>query len=383
MFRVSAILLFVVLALPDSVGAQAACPTPWKLVETLKIGSADGRDALAEVLAFDIGPDGRIYVAQLSTPYIAVFDPRGRPAGTIGRAGQGPGEITMWVDRMRWQGDTLWAIDLNRTHLFTPDGKPAGEVSFKSAAFPSEASTFLGGLPLADGSILGRRSLYADLGTSMAGFFDAKALPLRRFSRTGAVLDTIVMVQLPISRRVKVPGAGAGAILNPFTFWYAEEWLPVVVTADNSAVILLGGARIEKPAPTLFNLGGLLGRPAGSFDLLRIGIRGDTLLKASIPYEPKALTEPLRKWLDDAFAAHQAGDFTPDSPMYLMKPQGAEGERRRAAARGACRCPSSFLRCVKLSQVRTERSGCYGNSVRTTRTYGKSTMVRGDSRARF
>ena len=86
-----------------------------------------------------------------------------------------------------------------------------------------------------------------------------------------------------------------------------ESLLPVVATPDGSAVVLIGDIREENEAPSLLDLIGLPVRALGSFDLLKIGIGGDTILNSTLPFEPKPVTRAWQDWLREAFSGSYAG----------------------------------------------------------------------------
>jgi hypothetical protein len=338
------------LVLPHTLSAQTPCPSPWVLREEFKFGSVDGPQALSHVGDFEIGRDGSLYVVQF--PAISVFDANGRPSGTIGRVGGGPGEFAVSASRIGFRGDTLWATDLSALHFLTTDGKEAYQLKWRTL-MPKEGSAFLPATPMADGTVLGERTLVGGPGTAPGiGFFDAERLPLLRFDRTGTVVDTIAMVGWNRPRYVAFAGGGSldhplQGMGNPLTPGI-ESLLPVVVTRDYRAVILIGSIKTQEAAPTLRNLGGLLATPAMTFQLLRIAIDGDTLLNTAIEYEPQPVSASMRDWLRENFAAQRAGDFSgrrdPRNP--IPPPSSAVREQRRAEAREAITFPE-FLPPVR------------------------------------
>lgn len=289
--------------------AQEACPEGWVLEETLRIGSIDGDDALSNVLSLTVGPGGAIYVGQTFVPHVAVFSAEGRLVERIGRGGSGPGEFEVAALRLGWIGDTLWARDLNRMQFFAPDGSATRQVAFL-ALDRNEASHFGPGVPLLDGTFLGDRGLSG--GT--APFFQAERLSLPRFSADGEFLDTLAMIpQLP---RVEHSGVAAG---HPLGDWTDVSMLPVAATTDGSAVLLVGEVRGFDRQPT--------------FDLVKIGAAGDTLLKRPVAYEPRPVSRSEREWMTDVFGARAGGEYS-QGPRPFWRSD-AENQRRRRAAREA------------------------------------------------
>lgn len=103
----------------DAPNADERAPR-WTAEPVVRAGAVDGPGFLTEILRVAVGPDDRIFVAQPSPPTISVFDADGRFFRTVGRAGPGPGDLGT-LGAIGWTGDTLWAMDLGRVHLFDRD----------------------------------------------------------------------------------------------------------------------------------------------------------------------------------------------------------------------------------------------------------------------
>ncbi|HXF95250.1 MAG TPA: 6-bladed beta-propeller [Gemmatimonadales bacterium] len=85
----------------------------WRIDEELRIGSAEGDDALAfnQIADLEVDRVGRIYVVESQTQEIRVFDSAGRFLRTIGRKGRGPGEFQQAIG-MEWDpAGRLWVVD--------------------------------------------------------------------------------------------------------------------------------------------------------------------------------------------------------------------------------------------------------------------------------
>ncbi|MBN1425440.1 hypothetical protein JXA88_12880 [Candidatus Fermentibacteria bacterium] len=88
--------------------------------------STDPGDPLADLyepVDVAIGPGDSIYVADMGSGRIIVYSPEGRPARTIGRFGQGPGEFehlrTVTIDG---EG-RIWAGEMGRLQVLSADGE--------------------------------------------------------------------------------------------------------------------------------------------------------------------------------------------------------------------------------------------------------------------
>ncbi|MDE2719179.1 hypothetical protein [Candidatus Palauibacter polyketidifaciens] len=256
------------------VTGQQVCDRPWELEETLRLGSPDGEDALTYVRDLATRPDGSIYLLQSWDP-IRVFRSDGRPAGMIGRQGEGPGEWALPLRHAGWLGDTLWVSHRLGTQFLSADGEEIRRVSFR-IRLPAEGSHLSPGRPLPDGTFLPSRSVNEDAGL----FLKAGRAALRRVSASGEIVDTLAMVERhlgPYALEHETDRYGWGVMTShPLGPWSGESWLPVAATPDGAAVVLIGKVREE-------------GEDA-SFDLLQIRFDGDTLLHRTVPYKLRPIT---------------------------------------------------------------------------------------------
>lgn len=94
-----------------------------RLTEILRIGSADGADALGRVMGAAFDGRGRIFVADDVNQRVSVFGADGRLLRHLGRSGRGPGEFERpWLVALDAR-DTLfvWDAGLSRVSVFTPE----------------------------------------------------------------------------------------------------------------------------------------------------------------------------------------------------------------------------------------------------------------------
>jgi 6-bladed beta-propeller protein len=106
-------------------GPEWAAGGAWTAEEDLRIGTleGDGPDQLGQVSALKVDAQGRMYVLDYLSQDIRVFESDGSHAHTIGRAGQGPGEL-MRAAGLNWGPEgNLWVWDPGgRFSIFTPEG---------------------------------------------------------------------------------------------------------------------------------------------------------------------------------------------------------------------------------------------------------------------
>jgi sugar lactone lactonase YvrE len=113
----------------------------WKLVEELRIGSAEaeGPELFGDVVALEVDALGRIYVLESQAKEVRVFDARGAHVRTFGREGGGPGEFEQPAGLMWDPQGRLWIVDPQnaRFSLFDTAG-----VFLTSHRRPGGASVF-------------------------------------------------------------------------------------------------------------------------------------------------------------------------------------------------------------------------------------------------
>ena len=329
--------------------AQEVCDGPWALEETLRLGSVDGDGMLTYVRDLAIGADGRVYLLQSWDP-IRVFRPDGRPAGTIGRQGEGPGEWPSPLHGLGWRGDTLWVQHRLGTQFLSADGEEIRRVSFR-IRLPREGSQLNPGRPLPDGTFLPGRTVNEDLHL----FLKADRAALRRVSAAGEIVDTLAMVERrlgPFALEHETDRYGWGVMIShPLGPWYGESWLPVAATPDGSAVVLIGEVREDREDAT--------------FDLLRIRFDGDTLLRRAVPYEPRPITRAEQSLQRERMADRLARG---GSPWDTSDP-----ERKRRIGRELISFPEHYPPCAGSWRAETARSGSSARRGPTRRTCGRST----------
>ena len=312
----SGLVLALVLVLqPSPASTQTRCTSPGDLEELIRVGSINGEVTLNRVRDVAVGPDGNAYVAQGGEPYVAVFDADGRRLPNVGRAGEGPGEFSSAPIQIAWRADTLVVSSVFRTQYFSLKGEELRRFGFR-ARIHSESSTFVAGAPLADGSFLGSRMLNPPTRV----FWTATDLPIRRFTAEGAVIDTIALIDhvLPAPGDEAFQHQFENRLLDHPLGWRSDgSWLPFVQTKDGTAVVLIGN---------------ITSGPSATFDLLKIGIQGNVLLKSTIPYVPVEISEAAREAVTEAFAARFV-------PAHL--PSG-QAERQRVTARRALSFPRHY-----------------------------------------
>ena len=102
----------------------------WRLVETLRIGSAvtDEREAFGDVVSFTLDDLGRLWIGDSQAREIRVFDAEGRFVRVVGRPGEGPGEFERVEAVRRGPDGHIWVSDsdLRRFEVFDTAGTRVG-----------------------------------------------------------------------------------------------------------------------------------------------------------------------------------------------------------------------------------------------------------------
>jgi hypothetical protein len=243
----------------------------WNAVPGVRAGVLDGPGALADVFDIEVGPGGEILAAQVRGASIAVFAENGDYRRSIGRRGDGPGEFQI-LGRMGWSGDTLWVIDFGKLHLFTRELEFVRTIVHPSVPPPAGVQRLIPGPVLADGSVLAV-PIFPDSG---------RLSPFLRISPTGVIQDTLFhLPQRNTIVHLEVGGVRPANLLHP---WIANPlWLPA---SDGRSVVI-----VKRP---IARDGG-----RGTFELMRLNLAGDTLVKRAIAYQPIEIDDESR---DRAYA---------------------------------------------------------------------------------
>lgn len=107
------------------VGPDAAELANAPTIQLQEMGRIDGNaseNSFSHISAIAVSLAGDLYVADQSSSTITVYDSAGRPLRSIGRAGDGPGELRS-PSRMTIGGDTLFVVDLRGLNRFLLHGQ--------------------------------------------------------------------------------------------------------------------------------------------------------------------------------------------------------------------------------------------------------------------
>jgi hypothetical protein len=93
-------------------GAWAGA-SAWRAVEDLRLGSADGggADVFAFPAALEADAAGRLYVLDAQAAQVRVFGPDGTHVRSLGRQGQGPGELSQPIGFALAPDGAVWVVD--------------------------------------------------------------------------------------------------------------------------------------------------------------------------------------------------------------------------------------------------------------------------------
>ena len=85
----------------------------WRAVEDLRLGAADGGgpDVFAFPAALEAAAAGRLYVLDAQAAQVRVFGPDGTHVRSLGRQGQGPGELSQPIGFALAPDGAVWVVD--------------------------------------------------------------------------------------------------------------------------------------------------------------------------------------------------------------------------------------------------------------------------------
>jgi hypothetical protein len=274
---------------------QTQSPPEFELTRDLRIDA--GENNLASIFppgGIAVSTHGTIVVTQNQDGTLRFFDPSGKPLGTFGRKGQGPGEFQS-MGGLAWIGDTLLASD-SRTRRYTlvaPDRtfvrtvlwmqsvslppRPGGE--------PPRIGPFLPRARYGDGSML----ITANLATGSAAADwpggEKPGTPFIRVDSSGAFRQLIAWsprVQCEASFDAGA-GPGSGSLVIPFCHRTLEELSP-----DGNVLVFVSGATERPPA----------------FHVSAFRANGETMYSRSVVFQPVAIPKSVA---DSARAARARG----------------------------------------------------------------------------
>lgn len=251
----------------------------WVLEEPdVRIGSATDPDYSFDfVRALAMSPVGILHSIHNGEASIRRWTPDGRPAGTVGRQGEGPGEFSRPIN-MGFFGDSLWVMDLGNYSFsyFDLEGAFLGSLSptvdvsrdsdnpYASAVRPS--------LPLRDGTVYGISS--APSGAVATG--ELTESRHARLDSEGEELGTVwVRDYRPMDTRALLRESGGGTFMpQPF----GDR--PLTAYPNDGSLLVLD-RRISE------------GEDPAAVTVTRIAMTGDTVSSFAIPYAPVPLPEEV------------------------------------------------------------------------------------------
>lgn len=186
----------------------------WTVREDLRIGTATGAPEYQFGMIWDVAVagGGRIYVLDSQAQHVSVFDADGEFLKTIGRPGDGPGELG---PNLRWlmigSGDTLYVpnTNLQRVQRYLPDGTPTG--SFRTPVAQGVAFKWSIG---PNGNLVSQLRSFAMPGTDAAP--DASDVLLSR-TGDGTIVDTLLV--LPRGETMNLSGGLNFNFFAPEPVW--------------------------------------------------------------------------------------------------------------------------------------------------------------------
>ncbi|MFZ2054671.1 MAG: 6-bladed beta-propeller [Candidatus Aminicenantales bacterium] len=110
------------------------------LEEDLSIGTSEGEEeyVFSRIGGLDVDDNGNIYAIDSSSAHVRVFDSNGQYLRTIGRKGQGPGEMVMpgFVQVTSQDEIAVYDYQTQRLVFFSPDGTYQKQVSSARMRYP-------------------------------------------------------------------------------------------------------------------------------------------------------------------------------------------------------------------------------------------------------
>jgi len=230
----------------------------WVLRERLRLGSigGDGADVFGSIRDIELGPEGKFYVLDEHADEVRAFAPDGTHLRTLGRSGQGPGELNRPAGITLGPEGNLWVMNWgNARHTaFNPQ---TGEVVQEPRRLASFAVIPWPGIFDHEGRLL-------DVGLSREG--DQGGDPaLLRLDASFVPADT-----LPMPR--------------------ADERWQVLFKRGDAQIMSTVAPFAPRPHWALRAAGGIIVGEGGAYRLHRVGFDSDTVMTIELARQPAPVT---------------------------------------------------------------------------------------------
>ncbi len=147
-----------------------------KLKEIWRAGGEDDDVFFGSIGAVQRGKDGKVYILDTQQSQVQVYSPEGKHLATLGREGEGPGEVTRPAGMLQLTDGRLCLLQSfpGRIVMLKPDGLPAGEATYQSGAAQQGSFNVLNAgapAPAGDMVLLGIRMTMGNSALSDQTFF--------------------------------------------------------------------------------------------------------------------------------------------------------------------------------------------------------------------
>ena len=255
----------------QSDGASSANPftaDPWTVSgPEVRIGSVDDPEyVFGPVVGLAPGPDGFLYSLHWGDATIRRWAADGTPARSVGREGEGPGEFARPI-RMGFFGDSLWVWDLDhyRVSYFDLAGEFLGSMSPKVDIGGPEVSPPRPERPLRDGTFVGQVPAWSD-GIARGTLTETPYVYMNTAGETLGRIWAKPYEPRDIFAILSATGFGGSYSNQPFGDGYMATIL------EDGLLVLERRAWTGDGEPTV--------------RVSKIGLGGDTLFTATVPYQP-------------------------------------------------------------------------------------------------
>ena len=263
----------------------------WTLVERFRVGALDGEgpDVFGDIRDIELGMGGELYVLDSQAAEVRVFGPEGQHLRTMGRQGEGPGELNRPAGLALDPLGTLWVMNWGNAR-YTGFDPGTGELRREVRRLASFAS-----LPW-PGIVDDERRL-TDVGLDRGG-----EPAILRLDTTFVPTDTMVL-----------PRAGEEHLVT-----FRRGDLRVMSSVDPFA---------PQPAWAPRPRGGVVLGEGADFRLHRVSFEGDTSMTIELSREPTPVTDQERDSALSAFerTAELADGATPDRSPRVASTKPAHG----------------------------------------------------------
>ena len=183
--RIASVVAFAALTAPSRMAYAQPALVTWKATEQWRVDGTQGGQAFGNVRDIAIGQDGTLWVLDYTDQTFRRFDASGKPLPSVGRRGQGPGEMSKANGMVVLRDGSVWVNDPVNKRMTVFDA---------TGTFSRQYLAFSGGYGFRwDGWIDRKTGDVIDKAMIRRPGATRYAMEFQRFTVNGVIRDTVAI----------------------------------------------------------------------------------------------------------------------------------------------------------------------------------------------